>query len=70
MMVMMRVQKSPLKSFKIAYVAVKPLYLTICGYELAVAKSYGLKILVKLGGRQEIFKNTLEERPPEKSCST
>ena len=66
----MRVEKSPLKSFKIAYVAVKPLYFFICGYELAAAKSYGLKNLVKLGGPQEIFKNILEERQLVKSCST
>ena len=37
---------------------------------LAVAKSYGLPIRVKLGGCQENFKVTLLERPPEKSCST
>ena len=38
--------------------------------ELAFAKSYGLKNLVKLGVGQEIFKNTIEERPSKKSCST
>ena len=32
--------------------------------------SYGRKSLVKLGVGQDIFKNTSEERPSDKSCST
>ena len=32
--------------------------------------SCGTKSLVKLGSRRPNFKNTLEERPSEKSCST
>ena len=65
----MRAQKVALKSLKIAYVIVKPLYLNILVHELAVAKSDGLKSLVKLGSARENFKVTLLERPPEKSCS-
>ena len=37
----MRAQKVSLKSLKIAYVIVKPLYLDILVHELAAAKSYG-----------------------------
>ena len=66
----MRAQKVSLKSLKIAYVIVKPLYLDILVHELAVAKSYGFPILVKLGSGRENFKNTNEERPSVKSCST
>ena len=39
-------------------------------HDLAVAKSYGFKNFVKLGRGRAYFKNTLEERPSEKSCST
>ena len=67
---MMRAQKVSLKSLKIAYVIVKPLYLDILVHELAVAKSYGFPIRVKLEGGRVNFKVTLLERPFEKSCST
>ena len=64
----MRAQKVSLKSLKIAYVIVKPLYLDILVHELAVAKSYGIRNSIKLEGFQKNFKVTLLERPPEKSC--
>ena len=66
----MRAQKVSLKSLKIAYVIVKPLYLDILVHELTVEKSYVFPIRVKLEGCQENFKVTLLERPPKKSCST
>ena len=44
------------------------LYISTTLNELAVAKSYGLR--VKLGSDRENFKVTLLERPPEKSYST
>ena len=67
---MIRAQKVALKSLKVGYVKVKVLYLIISVQELAVAKSYGFPIRVKLEGCQENFKVTLLERPSEKSCST
>ena len=67
---MRRTHKVSFKSLKIAYGIVKPPYLDILVHELAVAKSYGFPIRVKLGGARENFKGTLLERPPEKSCST
>ena len=38
--------------------------------QLAVAKSYGIRNSIKLEGFQKNFKVALQERPPEKSCST
>ena len=70
MMMMMRAQKVSLKSLKIAYVIVKPLYLDILVHELAVAKSYGFPIRVKFGGGRANFEITMVERPSKKSCST
>ena len=64
----MRAQKVALKSLKIAYVIVKPLYLNILVHELAVAKSDGIRNSIKLGSGRENFKVTLLERPSEKSC--
>ena len=46
---MRRAQKSALKFFKVAYVIVKPLYLSKNVHKFAVAKSYGFPILIKLG---------------------
>ena len=46
----MTVEKSPSKSFTIGYVVVKLLYFYGIEHELAVAKSYGFKSSVKLGG--------------------
>ena len=65
-----RAQKVSLKSLKIAYVIVKPLYLHTLVHELAVAKSYGLKSWVNLGSDRANFKVTLLERPPGKLSST
>ena len=38
--------------------------------QLAFAKSYGFTIRGKLGGGRANFKNTFEESPSAKSCST
>ena len=67
---MIGAQKVALKSLKVRYVKVKVLYLIILVHELAVAKSYGFPIRVKLEGGRVNFKVTLLERPLEKSSST
>ena len=65
---MIRAQNVVLKSLKIRYVNVKPLYLAILELELPVARSYSLKSVVKLGSSRKNFNVTFLENLPDKSC--
>ena len=70
MVMLMRAQRSPLKSLKVSYDVVELLYFRGIGEILCTSKVLWGKDLVKLEGYQENFKVTLLERPPDKSCST
>ena len=60
------IQKVALKSLKIAYVVVCLAGIASLAYDLATAKSYGIRNSIKLECFQENFKVTLLERPSEK----